>query len=681
MGSPGPLSSPLTPPPAGGPPAPETRTALRRAAGLTPRAVGLGAALVVLVNLADPYSTYVLRSSLLASDYMPVGALFPFFLVVAGLNPLLKALRPRWALHPGELVVVFMMALVGSSLATYGLAGYLISVIASPYFFATPENQWAQYLHPHIPEWIVPGAGGQAMRWFFDGLPPGEPIPYLAWVAPLFWWLSLMAVVVFVAFCAMALLRRQWVENEKLLFPLVELPLTMVQGAERPERLPAFLQDRLFWAGFGVPLALVLWNCIHYFTPFVPQIPVGGWGIDKLKSVEIAPGFPTILVTVYPPIIGFAYLMNLEILFSFWFLHLLALVQAGVYTRTGFALGAAEHYSSEYDASMGWQSMGAFVAMVLWMLWVARSHLRAVLRKAWRGAADPLDDTQELLPYRTAVIGLVLGLVYVAAWLHSAGMAWHVLAVFLPTAFLIYLGTSRIVAEAGLAFARGPMVAQTFTAFALGSAAIPAQSMTALALSYAGFGEIKNSFMPAFAHCGKLSSALRAHRRAAAWAAAIAVLAGLAVAVPWTIHLGYTHGAYNFDTWIFSYGGKLPFEYTVQKMRNPIGFEWGRLVFFGIGGGVYSLLNLLRARLAWWPLHPIGLTLASSWPIKMSAFSLFLGWLAKWIIVRLGGVPAYRRARPLFLGLILGYFTGVAASNVIDFIWFEGQGHWLYGLY
>ena len=30
---------------------------------------------------------------------------------------------------------------------------------------------------------------------------------------------------------------------------------------------------------------------------------------------------------------------------------------------------------------------------------------------------------------------------------------------------------------------------------------------------------------------------------------------------------------------------------------------------------------------------------------------------------------------------ILGYFSGIAAANTSDFIWFNGQGHWLYGLY
>jgi len=660
---------------------PEDDSARRRASGLTGRALGLGLLLVVLVNLAAPYSLYVVRSSLLASDYMPIGALFPFFLVVVLLNPLLKTISPGWGLHPGELVIVFMMGLVGASLATYGLTGYLVAVIASPYFFATPENQWSQYLHDHIPDWVVPSRQGQAMQWFFDGLPPGESIPWAVWVVPLFWWLSLMMVVMFVAFCIIVILRKQWVEHEKLLFPLVELPMAMVEEAETPQRQPRFTRDRLFWTGFLIPLFVILWNAIHYFSPFVPQIPVGGTGVDQISNIQIARDFPVILVAIYPPIIGFSYLMNLEILFSFWFFHLLALIQVGIYTRTGFSLGPSESYSSEYDASMGWQSMGAFVAMVLWGLWMARPHLRAVLRKAWRGNADPLDDSEELLSYRRAVLGLVLGTAYIAAWLHAAGMAWKVVALFLPTAFIIYLGTSRIVAEAGLAFARGPMLAQTFTAFVFGSSGISAQSMTGLALSYGGFCEIKNSFMPAFAHCARLSDALRAHRRSVGWSVGLAVAAAVLVAVPWTIYLGYRHGAYNFETWIFTHGGKLPFEYVVQKMRNPFEVDWGRLGFFGIGGAIYSAFNVLRARFVWWPLHPIGLTLASSWPIKMSAFSLFLGWLCKWIIVRLGGIQLYRRARPFFLGLILGYFAGVAVSNGIDFIWFQGQGHWLYGLY
>ena len=38
-------------------------------------------------------------------------------------------------------------------------------------------------------------------------------------------------------------------------------------------------------------------------------------------------------------------------------------------------------------------------------------------------------------------------------------------------------------------------------------------------------------------------------------------------------------------------------------------------------------------------------------------FSIFLGWAAKLILLRLGGMRLYRRALPFFLGLILGDYV------------------------
>ncbi len=38
-------------------------------------------------------------------------------------------------------------------------------------------------------------------------------------------------------------------------------------------------------------------------------------------------------------------------------------------------------------------------------------------------------------------------------------------------------------------------------------------------------------------------------------------------------------------------------------------------------------------------------------------FPLFLGWLVKWLILKMGGLKAHRQAMPFFLGLILGEFV------------------------
>ena len=46
--------------------------------------------------------------------------------------------------------------------------------------------------------------------------------------------------------------------------------------------------------------------------------------------------------------------------------------------------------------------------------------------------------------------------------------------------------------------------------------------------------------------------------------------------------------------------------------------------------------------------------------------SIFIGWLVKASVLRYGGVTLYRRARPFFLGLILGHYATGGLWCLID---------------
>jgi hypothetical protein len=61
--------------------------------------------------------------------------------------------------------------------------------------------------------------------------------------------------------------------------------------------------------------------------------------------------------------------------------------------------------------------------------------------------------------------------------------------------------------------------------------------------------------------------------------------------------------------------------------------------------------------------------------VRRIALSVFLAWALKTLILRLGGVRAYRACRPFFVGLIVGFFVGVGISYGVDLIWFFGKGH------
>ena len=636
---------------------------------LTLRSVLIGVLLVVTVNVGAPYAKYILHSSLLACDYLPFGVVFPFLIVVMALNPLIKAVRGR-GLAPGELAVAFTMGLVGSTIPTFGLTGYLIATIAAPYYYVRTENRWADYLHPHLPDWLIPSDETGAMAWFFEGLPAGQSVPWSVWLTPLFWWMSFIGALLAVCFCLVVILRRQWIERERIVFPLAQVPLEMVRESDGSGRMPAFMRGRIFWLGFGIPLAIVFWNILGYFIPAFPAIPLK-------NRLSIFQGALPLRLNIYFPLIGFAYLINLDVAFSIWFFHLLGGVQVALYNRFGYSIGVADVYCSSSPA-MAWQGFGGFIVLVGWGLWMAREHIRDVFRKAFRGDVG-VDDSKEFLPYRSAVLGLLAGLVYMVLFLIASGMSPLVAGVFLFAVFVIYLGITRIVIEGGLVFLRGPLIAQPFTAYVLGVSSLSPPSMTALAVSYAWFCDIKSFFMPAVAHAAKLSDVLKLRRRAVLVAVSLALVVGVFTSMAYTLSMGYERGAYNYGDWIFRRGAETPYDAIVRKMQNPFDTDWRRIGFLGAGAIAMGIFTFLRYRFTWWPLHPIGFPVAYTLPVRLSALSIFLAWAAKSLILKFGGIRLYRRLQPFFFGLIAGYFTGCGISFAVDMIWFPGQGHAIYG--
>ncbi len=642
-----------------------------RTSGLTWRSLVLGLLMVLIVCLGAPYAIWVLGSSEISWSFFPISVGFSFVCLIL-FNVLLKTLAPRRALRPAELITVVVMGLVTTGIPIF-MVGFVLSIPTTPHYFASAENQWDQYIIPYLPAWLLPSNEGLAMTWFFEGLPFGEPTPWAslldAWAMPLFWWLSFIWALYFACFALVVILRKQWVERERLAYPLMEVPQALLAEDSGRARAPAVLRDKLFWIGAGVPLCIALWNMVGFFFHFFPQIP---WSYP----VQVARGFPPINIALYFPVVGFMYFANLTVTFSIWFFYVFTLVEEGIFNRFGLGITEADAFIWGLP-STSWQCWGAFVVMVLWGLWMARDHLRQVWRKA-RDPLYPVDDSREMLSYRVAVVGLLLAVAYMLAWLHQAGMPWLVAVLFLGFVLIGYLGITRLVVQAGVYYLTTPVVAESMTMVTLGTASIPPTGLASLGLCYSFFGDVQSIFMPAAAHASKLHDAMHMSRRDLSLAIALAVLVGFVASISYIIYMAYEQGASNFNSWFFRVSGGAglrAFEEAMAKIKTPVGPYLPKLSFFGAGVLGMTFLTFMQYRFPWWPLHPIGLAIAAVWMIRNQAAAIFVSWAAKSIIMRFGGIDLYRKATPFFIGLIAGHFLGVGISFITDMIFFPGNGH------
>ena len=112
----------------------------------------------------------------------------------------------------------------------------------------------------------------------------------------------------------------------------------------------------------------------------------------------------------------------------------------------------------------------------------------------------------------------------------------------------------------------------------------------------------------------------------------------------------------------------------VKALKEVPEYKPERYLFLGAGALIFSVMSFLRYRFTWWPLHQIGMIVPVGHAMH-STMSILIAWSAKAIILRIGGASLYRRSRPFFVGMLVGYGLAVFTSYVVDQIWFPGRGH------
>jgi hypothetical protein len=607
----------------------------------------------------------------LANTSIPVGAFNVLFLLIA-LNLLLTRFLRPFAFSKAELLVIYTMMSVSTVLSSSGGIHFIGTTIPAAFYYADSSNNWAALFHAYIPEWLALKDKG-ALDGFYRG---HAAVPWALWLKPLLAWVGFMVLFSLATLCLVAILRQQWVDRERLIFPTVVVPVEMIREGEN------LFHNRLLWLGFALPFGIDVINTIHLNIPNVPYFPTRTTDQPDLLSFLSSPPWNAIgptPISYYPFVLGIAYLLSVEVTFSCWFFWMVTKLEAVFGAAVGLTAGATAGGQSAWPF-IGHQGAGAFLALTIVGLYYWRTYLQQVWRLAFGprngrsakctdgSAAMQRPEADEPLPYRVALLGLFLCLALLVVWCMAAKMRGGVAVALLLLALFYMIAAARIRAETGNAWLFGPDVdAYRVMTTTFGTAIYTPADLTILAYvrnAIASF-DLRCLSMPNQFDAYKMADMLGVPKRRLTVALALALVLGVAVSFAIALMIWYAYGAgARTDSWR-TWMGRQPFEQLADALKTPVKTDFAGTLAIGAGFFITSMLMILRTQFIGWIFHPVGYAMANTATMNQVWMPFLLAWLLKVNVLHFGGMRLYRQSLPFFYGVIMGDFLAGGLTTLV----------------
>ncbi|MBV9467632.1 MAG: hypothetical protein JO316_04310 [Abitibacteriaceae bacterium] len=705
-------------------------TAVAVDGGVTPRVVFFSLLLAFFFGYIDPIIDAKLANTFLGAQHLPPGAVgvlivvllfinpatrlaarhmyFPYLLVGMGLlcaafagwrytngvdgpgvwTPaaiaallLVCAAMGRRPLSRNETLVVYVTCLVSVLVPGHGAENFFIPNMMGPFYFATRENKWLDFLQAHTPQWLTPALWvehghpyGLLGRKLVEGWYSGHAgVPWAAWIVPLLVWCALILALYVMLACLGVMLRAQWAEHEALAFPLLRLPMELTEDMDRGDKYGTwsrFLHNPLTWSGFSIAVFIQTLNGLNFYFPDVPKFPLS---IDTGPLLTEPPwnqiGWTPI--QIYPIAIGITYLLTSETSFSLWFFFWIVRFQLIAAYFFGFVPNALPNsVGAGGKLFIGYQQVGVYLAYAAIVLWTGRMHYGHIVRRAFGRARMGDGERREMMSYPVAFWGFVLSLLFLLVWSVLIGIS-PLVAVLMWTCYLVLaIGLTRVVVEGGLLF-----VQQGWTALGTMAQLVPVGPGTwmpanvivpASFLQGAIMWDFRGFLLPSYVQGFKLAHDRQLSARPLLALLVAVILITLPMGVLMRVKLGYDAGALGFHSWFAKSGAQLPATTSNTLLKGVQDVSWMNWIWLLVGAVLTYLLMLARSRFLWFPLHPIGYLVALGYAMHTLWFSIFIGWLVKVAVTRFGGVDTYRKTTPIFLGLALGDVTMMLVWLLVD---------------
>jgi hypothetical protein len=618
------------------------------------------------------YNETVLAGALATQMSLPLNVVLELMLLV-GANALVGRVRPRWRLSQPQLLIAYVVLVVGTAASGFWYTQALPVVSGYLAWYCTPEHPGGPTLAPgmdlsaivySLPTWFAV-QDRPALQAFFEGADESTSAAnyWRAWLIPMGWWVLLFVIFVTVFLCLAVLLRRQWADRERLNFPLTQVPLAMTDTA-----VPLF-RNRLLWIGLVLAGSVDVINNLAMIYPAMPDLRVRYFDLASTINTWGFPwsqvGWGSFGISFYPFVVGLGFLMPLDLLFSFWFFYLFWNVVRIAVAALGFpypGIGAEARFPYIAD-----QVHGGYLALGVMALWASRKDFRYALDLLLR-RAPPDPELREAISYPRALVGATVGIVALVLMLTAAGAPVLVAAAFVGGFLIISVTVTRLRAEFGAPFHDVEYNTPDFVLpKVLGSALLGPRALGVLSMQVWYSAENFTHPMPHGMEALRLGSVAKgATQRPFFWTVLFTWVVGMSLCLLVVLSLSYRWGytsAHMLGQRTEWYG------YTFSRLKTmldtPTPPSPQSAIAVVVGMGACFGLQALRMRLPGFPLDPVAFSLASTATASSYWMPLLIAWILKTMILRYGGRRGYARALPFFLGLVMGEAVFGAGWSII----------------
>ena len=663
---------------------------------MTIRAIILGLLGAALICGCSYFNDQILQQTYLVGNNMPITVYGFLILFCLTINPLLR----KHAFKGKELALIIAMTLAACCVPGAGLLRTFSTSLILPHHINKTEPGWkSNHILEIIPERMLADVSQDedtSLIGFVQGLGGVDKkftlsdVPWNAWSRPLLFWVPLVLTVWLSMIALAPMFHRQWAHHEHLPYPVAAFTNALLPTGK--SNLSDVFKNKFFWFATAF-VFLIHFN--NFLCSWYPEYMIPcKTSINLVPMAKLVPAFQRgngaglLAPVIYFSIVGLAYFLSSDVVLSCSIGPYIWCYVCGCFAAYGISL--TETIDGTYYLGLNLQSMlnfGAYFGMFIIIIYLGRRYYSSAFKRAIGLKSGDFVEPHVVNGVRCFLILLPLLFIQMLA----VGLEWPLAILYIAVLFLFYIMISRIMCETGIFYIQ-PFFMPSGVVWALfGSGTLGTkQLMILLMFSLVLVVDPRETLLPFISGSLKVNDDQQLKLgKAISWCT-VALIIGMAIAIPMTIFLQYKYGTPWADAWASKVVPRMTCDnvnavaqkllqqdklettaaYTSLQRIMAMRPEPSAMLAGVIGLVLVLIFAFARLHITWWPIHPVLFLVWATEPQRRMAGAFLIGWIIKSLVSKYGGAKCYQLMKPTMFGLVAGEILGALIPCIICAIYY-----------